>query len=114
MGRLKIFPGMLLLKLRESRHIMSRLSFSISIYIYLHLLLVLVLLTDHMPFSFVLPIAVLMECSGLFIEPRNAQVLSDSRLLAIWGERPSISAKDTTETIDSAGGDTDGKVDLVV
>jgi hypothetical protein len=55
-----------------------------------------------------------MECSGLFIEPRNAQVLSDSRLLAIWGERPSISAKDTTETIDEAAGDADGKLDPVV
>jgi hypothetical protein len=55
-----------------------------------------------------------MECSGLFIEPRNAQVLSDSRLLAIWGERPSISTNDTPETIDRASGDADGKIDPVV
>jgi hypothetical protein len=56
----------------------------------------------------------MLKLSGLFIEPRNAQVLSDSRLLAIWGERPSISTNDTTETIGEAAGDADGKMDPVV
>lgn len=71
-------------------------------------------LTDAYPRFCSPDMTTMLKLSGLFIEPRNAQVLSDSRLLAIWGERPSILTNGTAETIDSAGGNSDGKSDPVV
>ena len=53
----------------------------------------------------------MFQCpSGLFIEPRNAEVLSDSRLLAIWGQRPDS----TTTKSPKAGVEGDEKNDPIV
>jgi hypothetical protein len=70
-------------------------------------------LTDAYPRGCPPDMTTILKRSGLFIEPRNAQVLSDSRLLAIWGERPSISATSRTERV-GGDGDGDGKMDPVV